>query len=95
MNNGGGLVGWESSPHNTINNMRYGIYLRMWFILGAICLMSCSDGNNSLANTDIEKEDGQKTIVVEHISGFVAKETNKANELLLEWKILLILQLLK
>lgn len=86
MNNGGGLVGWESSPHNTINNMRYGIYLRMGFILGVICLMSCSDGNNSLADTDIEKEDGQKTVVVEHISGFVAKETNKANELLLEWK---------
>ena len=86
MNNGGGLVGWESSPHNTINNMRNGKYLRIWFILGAICLMSCSDGNNSLADTDIEKEDGQKTIVVEHISGFVAKETNKANELLLEWK---------
>ena len=69
-----------------MNYMRYRICLKMWFILGAICLMSCSGGNDSLADTNIEKEDGQKTIVVEHISGFVAKETNKANELLLEWK---------
>ena len=69
-----------------MNYMRYRICLKMWFILGAICLMSCSGGNDSLADTNIEKEDGQKTVIIEPISGFVAKETNRANELLLEWK---------
>lgn len=66
--------------------MRLGMCLRMWLVLGAMCLMSCSDGNDSLDDVDVEKEDGQKIITVGPISGFIAKETNKANELLLEWQ---------
>lgn len=86
LNNEGGLVGRKGPPYNIMNYMRYGICLKMWFVLGAICLMSCSGGNDSLADTNIEKEDGQKTVIIEPISGFIAKETNRANELLLEWK---------
>jgi hypothetical protein len=51
-----------------------------------MCLVSCSGGNDSLADTSVEKEDEQKTVIVEPISEFVAKETNKANELLLKWQ---------
>ena len=55
LNNEGGLVGRKGPPYNIMNYMRYGICLKMWFVLGAICLMSCSGGNDSLADTNIEK----------------------------------------
>lgn len=67
-----------------MNNMQYGICLRIWLVL--MCLVSCSGGNDSLADTSVEKEDEQKTVIVEPISEFAAKETNKANELLLKWQ---------
>ncbi len=69
-----------------MDNMQYGVCLRICLVLGAMCLMSCNGGNDSLDGTNAEKEDEQKTVMVGPISGFVAKKTNKANELLLEWK---------
>lgn len=66
--------------------MRYGICLRIWFVLGAVYLIVCRDSNNALSDTNVENEHGQKNIVVEPISEFVAEKTNKANELLLKWK---------
>lgn len=66
--------------------MTYEIYLKAWLVLGTMWLMSCSDGNDSLADTNIDKENGQNSVIVEPVSELVAEETNKANELLLSWK---------
>ena len=50
--------------------------------------MSCGSGDDSSLNENEQKgDDGQKNeAIIEPVTDFTAKETNKANELLLEWK---------
>ena len=57
-------------------------------MLGTIFFLSCGGDDDSPLNENDQKEDdGQKNeTVIESVSNFTAKETNKANELLLEWK---------
>ncbi len=55
--------------------MRYEMYLKAWLALGTMWLMS--GGNNSLANTNIDKENGRNSVIVGPVSEFVAEETNK------------------
>lgn len=57
-------------------------------ILGTIFSLSCGGGDDSQLNENDQKgDDGRKNeAIIEPVTDFTAKETDKANELLLEWK---------
>lgn len=71
-----------------MKNTHYRLFLNVCLMLGTIFFLSCGGGDDSPLNENDQKEDdGQKNeTVIESVSDFTAKETNKANELLLEWK---------
>lgn len=71
-----------------MKNTHYRLFLNVCLLLGTIFFLSCGGGDDSPLNENDQKEDdGQKNeTVIESVSDFTAKETNKANELLLEWK---------
>lgn len=68
-------------------NKTHCILLNISLILGAFFLLACGNGNDGLQDDSGQKDgDGQKNeTIIDPISKFSAKETDKANELLLEW----------
>lgn len=71
-----------------MKNTHCKLFLNVCLMLGTIFFLSCGGDDDSPLNENDQKEDdGQKNeTVIESVSNFTAKETNKANELLLEWK---------
>lgn len=68
-----------------MKEIRYKLHLA-WFVLGVLSLIACGS-DPSTGEDNPEKDDPSQTeAFVEPILEFVAKETNKANELQLEWK---------
>lgn len=70
-----------------MKDLKNNLFLRIWFIIGAICLMACSSGNEKPFDEgkNAGNGDGQGE-TMEPISGFVAVTTTKANELQLKWE---------
>lgn len=71
-----------------MKNTHSNLFLKVCLILGTIFFLSCGSGDDSSLNENEQKgDDGQKNeAIIEPVTDFTAKETNKANELLLEWK---------
>lgn len=72
-----------------MKNTHSNLFLNVYLILGTIFFLSCGGGDDSPLNKNDQKgDDGQKNeAIIETVTDFTAKETDKANELLLEWKI--------
>ena len=72
-----------------MKELKYKLFLKIWFIVGIMCMMvcACNSGDDKLSDEgkDIENEHGQQK-VMEPISEFTAVATAKANELQLKWK---------
>lgn len=71
-----------------MKNTHSNLFLNVCLILGTIFFLSCGGGDDSPLNENDQKgDDGQKNeAIIEPVTDFTAKETDKANELLLEWK---------
>lgn len=71
-----------------MKNAHSNLFLNVCLILGTIFFLSCGGGDDSPLNENDQKgDDGQKNeAIIEPVTDFTAKETDKANELLLEWK---------
>lgn len=71
-----------------MKNTHSNLFLNVYLILGTIFFLSCGGGDDSPLNKNDRKgDDGQKNeAIIETVTDFTAKETDKANELLLEWK---------
>ena len=65
-----------------MKNTHCRLFLNVCLMLGTIFFLSCGGGDDSPLNENDQKEDdGQKNeTVIESVSNFTAKETNKANE---------------
>lgn len=61
-------------------------FLNICLMLGTIFLLACKSGDNSVLDDSKKDGDGQKNkTTVNPVSEFIAKGTDKANELFLEW----------
>ena len=71
-----------------MKNTHSNLFLNVCLILGTIFSLSCGGGDDSQLNENDQKgDDGRKNeAIIEPVTDFTAKETDKANELLLEWK---------
>lgn len=70
-----------------METLRYKLFLRICFVVGAMCMVACGSGDEKLLDEGKDSEDGNgQQSVMEPISEFTAVTTSKANELQLKWK---------